>query len=469
MDARLHQEDNARRVRIPYTPRPQLAHIHANLERCEEACIVLHRRAGKTVLLLNHIIKKAATFHRDDGEFAYIAPFLKQAKRIAWKYLKKYTANFPDVKVSESELTVTLPNGCRIGLFGADNPEALRGVYLDGAVLDEFAQIDPDVYESILSPALMDRNGWVVFSGTPNGRNALYFKLLELRQDPKAFTMVMGAKQSGILTPEQLAKARKRCGNDESKYLREYECSFDSYAGKKIYPEFNAFTHVAKFSLQPTDPTHIICGIDNTGLSPAWVLTYMNVQQLRVFKEFVFHDVDIRDATEGVIMWCKTNLHPRCTYSYYCDPAGKNRDSIKMSAKTYITLKARELGQDIVLQDGIQNPDIRWSSVRGRLTRVYNGEPAFLIDPSCENLLAGFMGAYAFKEMAGMPGVFLKKADKSTGFADSQDALQYICSRLFITNEAIRESEIADDYFEDDAEYQFNYDRRTGRSSIGGY
>jgi hypothetical protein len=456
-------------IKIPYTPRPQLAFVHKELDRCEEACLVLHRRAGKTVLLLNHIIRKAITFPRDDGEFAYCAPFLKQAKRIAWKYLKKYTKPIPNCTISESELTVTLPNGSRIGLYGADNPEALRGVYLDGAVLDEFAQIDPDVYESILSPALMDRNGWVVFSGTPNGRNALYHKLVELRQEKAAFTLVLPASRSGILTPEQLRKARIRCRTQE-KYDREYECSFDSVAGKKIYPEFNMHVHVAKESLIPAEPVHIIRGWDNTGLSPAVVLTYMNVQQLRVFREFVFHDVDIRDATEAVVLWCQTNLHPRCTYSDYSDPAGKNRDSIKMSAKTYITIKAREMGMDINLQDGIQNPDIRWSSVRGRLTRVFNGEPAFLIDPSCDNLIQGFMGAYAFKEMVGMPGVFLKRADKSSGYADSQDALQYLCSRIFITNEAVRAQDVADDYFdEDDAFYQSNYDTRSGRSAIGGY
>ena len=458
-------------VTIPYTPRPQLVQVHASLEASEEACIVFHRRAGKTVLLLNHIIKRAATFNGDDGEFAYICPYLKQAKRVAWKYLKRYTANFPNRQISESELTITLTNGCRISLFGADNPEALRGVYLDGAVLDEYAQIDPDVYESILSPALMDRNGWVVFSGTPNGRNALYHKLQELKQDPRAFTMVLGATRSGILSPDQLKKARKRCGNDESKYLREYECSFDSYAGKKIYPEFNANTHIALEDLKPTEPVNVICGIDNTGLSPAWVLTYMHVQQFRVFKEFVFHDTDIRDATEAVITWCNTNLHPRCTYTYYCDPAGKNRDSIKMSAKHYIMLKAREMGQDVNLQDGIQNPDIRWSSVRGRLTRVYNGEPAFLIDNECENLISGFTGAYAFKEMVGNPGVFLKKADKSTGFADSQDALQYVCSRIFATNEAVRGAELYEDsdYLDDDGRMGYYAAERVGRSLTGGY
>lgn len=455
-------------VRIPYTPRPQLAFIHAKLEQVEEACLVIHRRAGKTVLLINHIIKQAATFAGDDGEFAYVAPYLKQAKRIAWKYLKRYTANFPNRAVSESELTITLPNGSRIGLFGADNPEALRGVYLDGSVLDEFEQIDSDVYESILSPALMDRNGWVVFSGTPNGRNNLWKKLQELRSDPEAFAVVLPASRTKILTPTQLAKARKRC-NTQEKYDREFECSFDSMAGKKIYPEFSFNTHVATVPLIPTTPEHIIRGWDNTGLSPAVVLTYMENQQWRVFKEFVFHDTDIRDATEAVVTWCQSRLHPRCTFSDYCDPAGKNRDTIKMSAKTYITLKAREMGQDLRLQDGVQTPEIRWSSVRGRLTRVFNGEPAFLLDAGCDNLLQGFMGAYAFKEMAGNPGVYLKKADKSTGFADSQDALQYIASRIFLTNEAVKDRDLSQDFYDEDDQAGFDDDYGHGRSAIGGY
>lgn len=468
MDARLHAED--RIIVIPYTPRVQLRHIHDAIDNCEESCVVIHRRGGKTVLLLNHIIKKALQAKGDDFEFAYVAPFLKQAKRIAWKYLKRYTAGIPDCKISESELTITLPNGSRIGLFGADNPEALRGVYLDGAVLDEFAQIDPDVYESILSPALMDRNGWVVFSGTPNGRNQLWHKLQELRQDPNAFTFVLSASESGILTEAQLKKARKRCGTQE-KYDREYECSFDSTAGKRIYPEFRYSVHVATESLIPDDPAHIIVGVDNTGLAPAWVLTYMHIQQWRVFKEFVFKDVDIRDATEAVIMWCNMNLPVGCSYSYYGDPAGKNRDSIKMSAKTYIMLKAREMGQDLTIIDGIQNPDIRWSSVRGRLTRVYNGEPAILIDPACENLVQGFMGAYAFKEMVGNPGVYLKRADKGSGYADSQDALQYPATRLFVTNEAVTGAQLAQDNWPDEEEdfYHERHDSRHGRSGTTGY
>ena len=189
--------------------------------------------------------------------------------------------------------------------------------------------------------------------------------------------------------------------------------------------------------------------------------------------EFPFRDTDIRDATEAVLLWCQTHLHPRCEYVDYSDPAGKNRDSIKMSAKHYIMLKAREMGQDLNLMDGIQNTDIRWSSVRSRLTRLSHGEPGFLIDPCCELLIEGFSGAYAFKEMVGMPGVFLKKADKNF-IANIHDALQYICTRLFLSNDAIRAADsgpgTSDNYDdEEDFQYQSKYDSRTGRSTTGGY
>jgi hypothetical protein len=364
-----------------------------------------------------------------------------------------------------------LPNGSRIGLYGSDNPEALRGIYLDGAILDEYSDIDPDVYESILSPALMDRNGWVVFSGTANGKNHLFNKMMELRQNPEAYVRVLHAKESQILSPEQLAKALKRCGSQE-KFDREYMCSFDSVAGKKIYPQFSYDTHVARTSLIPATPQNIIVGIDNTGLNPAWVLTYMSdLGQWRVFKEFVFRDVEIMDATEAVVTWCNMNLHSHCRYTYYCDPAGRNRDSTKMSPRDYITRKSREMGQDIVLQDGIQTPEIRWAAVGGRLTRVFNGGPAILIDPSCEMLIEGFMGAYAYKPMANMPGVFMKKADKTARCADVHDALQYPATRMFVTGDAAMEARnTTSDWFDDDFEYDnFRQDSRSGRSAVTGY
>ncbi len=76
--------------------------------------------------------------------------------------------------VHESELRVDYPNGGQVRLYGADNPDALRGIYLDGIVLDEYADMDPRVWSEIIRPALADRQGWAVFIGTPKGRNAFF-------------------------------------------------------------------------------------------------------------------------------------------------------------------------------------------------------------------------------------------------------------------------------------------------------
>ena len=75
---------------------------------------------------------------------------------------------------NESELRVDLVNGSMIRLYGADNPDALRGPYLDGVVLDEFADMKPEVWHEVVRPMLADRRGWATFIGTPKGKNEFY-------------------------------------------------------------------------------------------------------------------------------------------------------------------------------------------------------------------------------------------------------------------------------------------------------
>jgi hypothetical protein len=66
-------------------------------------------------------------------------PSALQAKRTSWDYLKHFARKVPGTDIREGELAVQFPNGARISLFGADNPEAMRGIYLDGVVPDEMA------------------------------------------------------------------------------------------------------------------------------------------------------------------------------------------------------------------------------------------------------------------------------------------------------------------------------------------
>jgi len=211
-------------IRLPYTPRKEFEPFHNRTQRF--AAMVCHRRAGKTVALVNELIKGAATCPLPNPRFAYIAPLYKQAKEIAWTYLKQGVA--PLLKygatINESELRVDLPNGGRVKLYGADNPDALRGIYLDGVGLDEPAQIDPTMWPEILRPALSDRIGWAVFVGTPKGRNAFYEIWRNASKAPDWFTLMLKASETGLLVESELQAAREVM--TEQQYRQEFECSF---------------------------------------------------------------------------------------------------------------------------------------------------------------------------------------------------------------------------------------------------
>ena len=89
------------KITIPYKPRyPEL---HAALESRRFSVLVAHRRFGKTVLAVNHLLKQAAVCRRERGSFAYVAPFRNQAKAVAWDYLKHYSAPVPGRAVHEGE------------------------------------------------------------------------------------------------------------------------------------------------------------------------------------------------------------------------------------------------------------------------------------------------------------------------------------------------------------------------------
>jgi phage terminase large subunit len=216
--------DDSREIVIPYQPRAQFQAFHDRTQRW--ACIVAHRRAGKTVACLNELQRAALLCPRERPRFAYIAPYLKQAKSVAWDYMLHYSAPIPGIEVNHSELKVTYPNGGQVRLYGADNADGMRGLYFDGVVLDEPADFDPRVWPEILRPALSDRLGWAVFIGTPKGHNGFYDIREIARTDPDWLHIELKASETGLLPADELAAARKLMTEDQ--YNQEFECSFDA-------------------------------------------------------------------------------------------------------------------------------------------------------------------------------------------------------------------------------------------------
>lgn len=240
-------------VVIPYLPRKVWLPFHRSDARWR-VCVA-HRRAGKTVAMINECIKGAMTCSLPSPRFSYIAPFLNQSKAIAWDYLKHYAGAIPGTSFNESELRADLPNGGRVRLYGADNPNALRGLYHDGAILDEFGDMDPSVWTEVVRPALSDRRGWAVFAGTPRGKNEFY----TLRQRARAGAddwkdWELKASETGLLSKDDLRDAA--ASMDGSAYEREYECSFDaSVEGAYYAVEMTKAEKDGRICRLPVEPT----------------------------------------------------------------------------------------------------------------------------------------------------------------------------------------------------------------------
>ena len=114
-------------VEIPYSPRPLQTELHDALDAHRFAVVVTHRRFGKTVLAINHLLRAAVMCELPNPRFAYLSPTYRQSKAVAFDYLKSFAGAIPGAKFHETELRCDLPNGARISLLGAENPESLEG------------------------------------------------------------------------------------------------------------------------------------------------------------------------------------------------------------------------------------------------------------------------------------------------------------------------------------------------------
>lgn len=243
---------------VGYICRQQFWDFHTRDQRW--AVIVAHRRAGKTVACIMELLTRALATNKTNARYAYIAPYREQAKTVAWGYLKQYATHVvrdPEKDFRESELSVELINGSNVRLFGADNPNALRGMYLDGVVLDEYADMRPALWGEVIRPCLSDRRGWAVFIGTPRGRNAFFKIYDEAGRDADWYSLTLKASETGLLPPEELADARKTMS--ENQYEQEYECSFEAAViGAVFAKELRQVREAGRVCPVPYDPSRLV-------------------------------------------------------------------------------------------------------------------------------------------------------------------------------------------------------------------
>jgi hypothetical protein len=315
------------RIIIPYKPRAQFIAYHNRQQR--RAIMVCHRRAGKTVATINDLIKRALLSENERPRVAYIAPLFKQAKAVAWDYLKHFTHGIRGVEANEAELRVDLPNEGQVRLYGADNPDALRGIYLDDVVLDEYAQMRPSLWPQVIRPTLADRRGSATFIGTPRGRNefcALYQHAVA--HGDEWFSSLLKASESGLLAKAELDDAMREMGPDE--YAQEFECSFDAaikgayYGG--LMNDAQADGRICRVAWEPALPVHtawdlgigdstaiwfyqvvgnevrLIDFLEMSGMALPWYVTALEQRKAKgwIFGEHNLpHDAEVRELGTG--------------------------------------------------------------------------------------------------------------------------------------------------------------------------
>ena len=265
-------------VVIPYRPRALQRAIHDRLKRFN--LLVMHRRAGKTVLAINQLIKWVLTCELDRPRGAYVAPLYRQAKSIAWDYLQHYCRPIPGAEFNQAELRVDFPTGARIQLFGADTPDSLRGLYFDAVVIDEVAQIAPNLWPEIIRPAIADRKGSALFLGTPKGRNYFYDLYNSVKSDESWLVEVHKASETGILDPDELAAAKAAMSDDT--FAQEFECSWTAaikgtYFGDLIN-KAREDNRICRIPVETSVPVHTFWDLGRNDSTSIWFMQRVGLE-----------------------------------------------------------------------------------------------------------------------------------------------------------------------------------------------
>lgn len=246
-------------ITISYAPRPLQKVIHQfRADGKRFGVLVCHRRFGKTVLAVNELQKGALVCKMPRPRFGYIGPTYTQSKAVAWDYAQFYARPIPGVTANQSELRIDYPNEGQLRLYGADNPDSLRGLYFDGVVLDEYSLHPPKTFTEVIGPTLVDRGGWALFLGTPNGKNQFYDIAQEAKRrqaagDPQWFFAEFKASETGLLDKDYLAQAKSIMTSDE--YAQEFECSFEAAVKGAIFTkELEQARTETRITSVPIDP-----------------------------------------------------------------------------------------------------------------------------------------------------------------------------------------------------------------------
>lgn len=314
-------------VSTGYVPRPLQAILHSQLKRFN--VLVLHRRFGKTVFAINEMVDQGLRCQKHNPQLAYIAPNYGQAKRVAWDMIKGVVKDIPGVSINEADLRIDIARPARkdrirFMLLGAENPGSIRGIYLDGVVMDEVGEMGSEMFNTVVRPALSDRMGWAIFIGTPKGDG--YFKELYdfarngdpergIPPDPDWFAAMYKASETNLIPLHELESARALMRPEE--YEQEFECSFSAalvgaYYGKEM-EKAEADGRILDLAYDPALPVTTYWDLGMDDATSVWFVQNLRGREIRVIEY-------MEESGMGLPWWSRELQQRGYTYDVHVLP-----------------------------------------------------------------------------------------------------------------------------------------------------
>ena len=371
--------------------------------------LITGRRFGKTHLAIRQLIKYAS---EPDKQVWFVCPTYRQAKQVCWTALKERLKGLNWIKkTNESDLQITLVNGSKIALRGADRSyDNLRGVGLDFLVIDEFADVPGGAWFEVLRPTLSDKKGHVLFCGTPRGYGNYAYDLYCKGADDKdwesfQFTTLDGEQ----VDSDEVEQAKNDL--DERTFRQEYLATFETYSGA-IYYNFDREFNVKKLDVQP-GTIHIGMDFNIDPMSAAIFQVHNNV--LNFIDEIVMYSSN----TDELVKEIKTRYKDK-NIIIYPDPACRQRKTSAGGRTDFNILQ--NAGLNVRVRTSHPQVRDRINSVNSRLKNT-NEQRMMFIDSKCKNIIRG-LERHLYKENTTQP-------DKESGFDHMNDAIGYAVEYLF--------------------------------------
>lgn len=301
-----------------------------------------------------------------------IFPTYRQAKMVSWNLLKRLFAG-KKVSINETELSITLSNGAKIELKGADKPDSLRGVSVTKVVLDEYSYMKENVWAEIIQPTLAETKGTALFVGTPKSVQNHFYDLFVKGQsnDSDYKSWQFTTLEGGFISEDEVEKAKKNL--DKRTFEQEYLASFLTAANRVAY-NFSRDIHCRVMEKS----ARMFWGVD---FGVASYMTAILMCENTAGEVYVFDEIGLQNSNTFELARKMQEKGPGLPV--YPDPAGKARTSNSTKSDHNIL---QEAGFTVIAKKANPTQKDRMNALN-RMLEDASGKHKLFINPKCKNTI----------------------------------------------------------------------------------